>query len=228
LATANRTIDVRHAELSVVLSELKEANDGLRIANTTISNHEMSLVKVTAEREEIKVVTSEQLKLLSTEKDAALEDIEQLKSRLGSVTEERDKCQSALEASQNTIHYQVENANKASLRMGLLSEEKEAALADATECQSKLKGIRERFDEAQSLFEATKAELDELVTEQVDKDDDDDDDDDEDEDNDEDEDDDDDDDEDEDAPYLPGNAPPSTIVHASTSHLRRSLRNQKA
>jgi chromosome segregation ATPase len=134
-------------------SELEQAKGGLEFADNTISNLEISLGKVTAERDEmkaviagIKVATSKQLKSLSIERDAALEHTIELETQLGSATDERDGSRSELEASHAkavkltaAIDGLEECAREASLRMKSLSEEKEAALADVTKFNPSLK-----------------------------------------------------------------------------------------
>jgi hypothetical protein len=196
LAAAKETTEVleqdqsaRHDQMSelvekvaAVSTELEEAKASIGIANNSISNLEISLGKLTAERDEmkytiagIKVVTSEQLKSLSIDKDAAIAHIEELETKLGSATRERDVSRSELVASNTkaiesaaTIDSLEESVLQTSLQVESVSEEKEAALADVTELESKLKdACQGHGEESQGLktnLVALQTQIDALET----------------------------------------------------------------
>jgi chromosome segregation ATPase len=124
LAVAKETIGVLQQDQSVrhdqifelaekagaVSAELEEVKGGIGIAKNTISNLEISLGKLTAERDEMeaaiagsKVITSEQLKSLSLERDAALGYTKELETQLGSAAKERETSRSELETSHAKI-----------------------------------------------------------------------------------------------------------------------------
>jgi hypothetical protein len=167
-------------EAAAVITELEEAKSGIEFADNTISNLEISLVKLTAERDEreaviagIEAATSEQLNSLSIERDAALRYTKELETQLVSATEERDASRSELEASNTKVvelaaafDSPEESTRETSLQMNSVSEEKEAALAAVTELQSMLTDSCQGYALALSMLEVSNTKIDVLVTEQ--------------------------------------------------------------
>jgi uncharacterized coiled-coil DUF342 family protein len=108
----------RNQERDDIQSELEASNEKVDEMEATIAG--------------IKVVTSEQLKSLSIERDAALEQTKELETQLGSAAEERDTARSELKTSlakvvelAATIDSLEASARETSLQVESLSGEKE-------------------------------------------------------------------------------------------------------
>jgi chromosome segregation ATPase len=118
-------------------------------------------------------VTSEQLKSLSTEKDAALRRIKVLESPLAGATKDYDAIRSERDASNAkvvelaaAVNGLETNAGETSLEIKFLSAEKDAALAEMTDLKSKLRDTCQGLEVAQWVLEASNTKIDVLVTEQ--------------------------------------------------------------